>query len=234
MSADRGGMPVVVARRSRAALTLSADLGEVGGGVDIEPGPQFRLVGAAEQTHDGALDAPDTFKGCLGAAGDGRSTHRRSPPRRRPAGRARRPGTPGHPSGPAPRRGGTGLAPAASRTRRAAARRRQQRRGSRGVALVAVPAGNQPLRQDGAVGRRSVEHVRPDEQAGDTDGEQQQAEQGEADAVATVHLGHPFQAPDTDADLTAVGADKLVEHTGCALLDGGLGGAGHVGVQAHP
>ena len=100
--------------------------------------------------------------------------------------------------------------------------------------VVAVPAGNQPGGQDGAVGRRSLEHVRPDEQAGDTDGEEQQAEQGEADAVATVHLSHPFQAPDTDADLTAVGPDKLVEHTGCALLDGGFGGGGHVGVQADP
>ena len=102
------------------------------------------------------------------------------------------------------------------------------------VALVAVPASDQPTRQDGAVGRWGLEHARRDEQAGDADGEQQQAEQGQADTVATVNLGHPLHAPDTDADLAAVGADKLVEHAGGALLDGRLGGAGHVGVHAHP
>ncbi len=227
-------MPVVVARRSRAALTLLRTWVRSASGVDIEPSPQLRLVGAAEQTHDGALDAPHTFKGCLGAAGDGRGTHRRpSPASVLPAGLG----------GPVLQVAHLGPPPAAAELgshNPPAVPGEQQRDDADNdevpgvVAVVAIPASNQILRQDGAVGRRSVEHVRPDEQAGDADGEEQQAEQGEADAVATVHLGHPFQAPDTDADLAAVGADKLFKHTGCALLDGGLGGAGHVGVQAHP
>ena len=204
---------------------------KVGVGVDVEPGPQFRRIGAAEQTYEGAFDAPHAFEGFLGAVGDGRGTHRGSPSVGvLPAGFG----------GPVLQVTHLGPAPAAAELgshQPPAVPGEQQGRDADGdevPGVIAVPAGNQPVGQDGAVGRWSLEHVCPGEQAGDADGEEQQAEQGEADAVAAVHLGHPFPASDADPDLAAVGADELVKHLGGALLDGRLGGGGDVGVQAHP
>ena len=229
------GRPWWHAGRGRQAFEDRADvvaeLDEVGVSGDVEPGPEFRRRGAAEQTHESALDAPHTFKGCLGALGDGRSPYRGSPPASvLPAGlggsvlQVTHLGPP-----PAAAELGSHNPPAVPGEQQPGYTDSDEVPG-----IVAVPASNQPLRQDNAGGRWGLEHVCSGEQAGDADGEQQQAEQGEADAVAAVHLGYPFQAADADTDLAAVGADKLVKHLGCVLLDGGLGGAGDVGVQAHP